>query len=237
MAGILETKSQLKRRIKMIAKFKKNSRPRWAGAMLLLAVLACIFLTNAYVAKADFEFGEPVNLKSIIPGIDPAHDVICCFSYDGLEIYIWSNRSNGYGNSDLWVLKRASVDDLWNEPENCGPAINSAQEEGAASISADGLTLYFDSNRPGGYGGSDIYMATRAAKNDPWEAAVNIGPKISSSSDETSPWILAPGYQQTVWNYILNHGVRVNMVAPIFGLLDGKLQMILGAIRSISAHR
>jgi beta-lactamase regulating signal transducer with metallopeptidase domain len=57
MAGILETKSQLKRRIKMIAKFKKTSRTRRAGAMLLLVVLACIVLTNAYVAKADFEFG------------------------------------------------------------------------------------------------------------------------------------------------------------------------------------
>jgi bla regulator protein BlaR1 len=66
MAGILETKSQLKRRIKMIAKFKKTSRSRWAGAMLLLAILACVVLTNAYVAKADFVFGEPTNLGPTI---------------------------------------------------------------------------------------------------------------------------------------------------------------------------
>jgi len=58
MAGIVENRSQLKRRIKMIADYKKTSRTRWAGAMLLFAVLACVVLTNAYVAKADFTFGR-----------------------------------------------------------------------------------------------------------------------------------------------------------------------------------
>ena len=57
MAGIVEAKSQFKRRIKMIADYEKTSRTRWAGAMLLFAVLACVVLTNAYVAKADFTFG------------------------------------------------------------------------------------------------------------------------------------------------------------------------------------
>jgi len=64
MAEILETKSQLKRRIKMIAKFKKTSRPRWAGAMLILAVLSCVVLTNAYVAKANFTFGTARQSRS-----------------------------------------------------------------------------------------------------------------------------------------------------------------------------
>jgi len=48
----------------MIAKFKKTSRPRWAGAMLILAVLSCVVLTNAYVAKANFTFGTARQSRS-----------------------------------------------------------------------------------------------------------------------------------------------------------------------------
>lgn len=107
----------------MIAQFKKTSRTRWAGAMLLLAALVCIVLTNAYVAKADFEFGEPVNLTSVTSAIDSAHESIDCFSSDGLELYIESDRPGGSGDPDLWVLRRASTTDGWDaprEPRICG---------------------------------------------------------------------------------------------------------------------
>ena len=190
MAGILETKSQLKRRIKMIAKFKKTSRPQWAGAMLLLAVLACVVLTNAYVAKADFEFSEPVNLKSVIPILDPSQGSINCFSSDGLEIYIESYaQPGGQGGADLCVLVRASIDDEWWPPENLGPVVNGSKDEAHASISADGLVLYFMSNRPGGYGSWDIYMTTRTTKNNPWGPPVNMGPKVNSSAIDGAPWV------------------------------------------------
>jgi regulation of enolase protein 1 (concanavalin A-like superfamily) len=88
---------------------------------------------------------------------------------------------------DLWVHKRASKDEDWGPPENLGPLINSVDyEECGASISSDGLTLYFISERPGGYGGSDIYATTRATRNDPWGPAVNLGPAINSSDyDQT----------------------------------------------------
>ncbi len=192
MAGILETKSQLKRRIKMIADYKKTSHTRRAGAMLLLVVLACVVLTNAYVAKADFTFGEPVNLKSVIPVLDPTHDNINCFSYDGLEMYISGDRPGGYGDWDHWVSRRASKDDSWGPPENLGPLVNSPKHDSLASISADGLTLYFSSDRPGGYGNFDVWMTTRATRNAPWGQPVNLGPKINKPVvGDASPWISA----------------------------------------------
>jgi len=197
MAGILETKSQLKRRIKMIAKFKKTSRSRWAGAMLLLAVLTCVVLTNAYVAKADFTFSEPVNLTSVIPAIDPAHESIDCFSSDGLELYIESDRPGGSGDPDLWVLRRASMYDGWGSPKNLGIAVNSSNIEAHASISGDGLALYFASDRPGGYGAWDIYMTTRTTKSTPWGPPVNLGPKVNSSDVEAAPWISADDLELT----------------------------------------
>jgi beta-lactamase regulating signal transducer with metallopeptidase domain len=195
VAGILEDTCQIERRIKMIADYKKTSRTRWAGAMLLLAVLACVVLTNAYVAKADFTFGGLVNLKLVIPAIDAAHDSINCFSYDGLNMYFVSDGAGGYGGWDLWVLRRASKDDGWGPPENLGPAINTPKGEGGATISADGLVLCFESDRPGGYGKYDIYMATRATMDAPWGQPVNMGPTINSSALEGNPWILPDGLE------------------------------------------
>jgi len=68
VAGILEDTCQIERRIKMIADYKKTSRPRWAGAMLLLAVLACAVLTNASVAKADMPTPRFGLTTSVVDG-------------------------------------------------------------------------------------------------------------------------------------------------------------------------
>ena len=141
-------------------------------------------------AHADFTFGEPVNLRSVIPVLDPVYDTVDCFSSDGLQMYLGSEgRPGGLGSWDVWVLSRNSVNDIWGPPENLGAAVNSVKEDAFPSISADGLTLYFDSDRPGGYGDFDIYMTARPTKNSPWGPSVNLGPKINSSAGEGSPCI------------------------------------------------
>jgi serine/threonine protein kinase/Tol biopolymer transport system component len=137
----------------------------------------------------DFTFGEPVNLKEVIPVIDPAHECIDCFSYDGLEIYLQSLRPEGSGSFDLWRLRRDSVDEDLGMPENLGPAVNTANSEADAAISADGLSLYFESHRSGGYGRSDIWVSTRVTRNDPWGEAINMGQTINSPDKEGGPWI------------------------------------------------
>jgi hypothetical protein len=152
--------------------------------LLLLLVLA---LFTEY-SRADFVFGEPVNLTSIIPVIDPAHESIDCFSSDGLEIYIASDRPGGSGGYDVCVVKRATVDSDWSAPENLGPAVNSANHDNSAWISDDGLALHFTSNRPGGYGSFDTYMTTRVTTTDPWGQAVNMGPPINSSAADSDAW-------------------------------------------------
>jgi len=165
--------------------------PMFVMPLLGFSLLSSLDTPAAY---ADFTFGEPVNLQSIIPVIDPAHDFIDCFSSDGLEMYLEGDRAGGYGY-DLWVSRRASTDDDWGPVENVGPVINSSGYEEDAAIAADGLTLYFESNRPGGYGNFDIYRTTRATKNDPWGAPVNLGPKVNSSAGEAGTWISASGLE------------------------------------------
>ena len=151
---------------------------------LILASVVVVPCTMSNV-RADFIFDEPVKSRVTATG----NDDIDCFSCDGLEMYIDSPRSGGQGNFDLWVLTRASVDDDWGTAVNLGPAVNSPQDDWLSSISTDGLALYFCSNRPGGHGGSDIYMSTRASKNAPWGPPVILGPQVNSPSMDWVPWI------------------------------------------------
>jgi len=83
---------------------------------------------------------------------------------DGLEIFFYSDRPGGFGSNDLWTSTRASTDAPWSTPVNLGPTINTTSPEQHPSISADGRTLYFGSNRPGTVGGADLFTVTRAAR-------------------------------------------------------------------------
>ncbi len=193
VAGILEDTCQIERRIKMIADYKKTSRSRWAGAMLLLAVLACVVLTNAYVAKADLDFSTPTNLGPTVNS--SAWDVAPNISADGLELYFFSTRPGGSGQSDIWVTTRATKEDDWGNPVNLGQTVNSSSWELYPCVSADGLTLYFGSDRPGGSGGQDLYVATRAKIEDYWGSPVNLGPMVNSSAGEWGQSISTDGLE------------------------------------------
>jgi beta-lactamase regulating signal transducer with metallopeptidase domain/Tol biopolymer transport system component len=190
VAGILEDSCQVERRIKMIADYKKTSRKSWAGAMLLVAALSCIVLTNAYVAKADFVFGAPANLGPTIN--TSSGDAGPSISSDGLELYMDSDRPGGYGGWDLWIATRPTTNDPWGEPVNLGPSFNTSTHEAAPSISANGLELYYSSLQSGS---PDTWVATRATISDPWAEPVKLGPAVNSSSDDMGPSISADGLE------------------------------------------
>lgn len=79
---------------------------------------------------------------------------------DGLEIFFFSNRPGSLGN-DLYAATRTTTAEPWSTPVNLGPAVNSPASETRPSLSWDGSTLYFGSNRPGGDGDADHYVTTR----------------------------------------------------------------------------
>jgi beta-lactamase regulating signal transducer with metallopeptidase domain len=177
VAGILEDTCQIERRIKMIADYKKTSRSRWAGAMLLLAVLACVVLTNAYVAKADFILGSLENLGPVINNSGDVQE--CDFSHDGLELYFSAARSDGYGRTDIWVSKRETLNSPWQEPVNLGPVVNSSVREVEPAISPDGLELYFRL-----WDDWNLRVCTRPSKDDPWSSPVKVGPPVGSNEPD-----------------------------------------------------
>ena len=68
--------------------------------------------------------------------------------------------ASGSGPDDIWVTRRATVSDPWGLPVNLGPPVNSPADDEHSNISADGRTLYFTSNRPGGYGRDDLWQVS-----------------------------------------------------------------------------
>ena len=172
-----------------------NKKTIWNLTVVLMAVVGLLVVGNRS-ANADFAFGTPTNLG---PTVNSSANEICpSISVDGLQLYFtdWGvHRPGGYGDNDIWVTTRTTTDDPWGEPVNLGPTVNTSYGEGAGSISADGLSLFLGSGRPGGYGGPDIWVTTRETKDDPWGEPANLGPTVNSSSDEIAPSISADSLQ------------------------------------------
>jgi Tol biopolymer transport system component len=81
--------------------------------------------------------------------------------FDGLEVFLFSNRAGSLGAFDLWVSTRATVFDPWSTPTNLGPIVNSTANDQNQHIASDRRSLYFASNRPGGLGSFDLWITTR----------------------------------------------------------------------------
>lgn len=110
-----------------------------------------------------------------------------CLTADGKTIYFTAcYRNDSRGGCDLYMSQLTA--EGWSVPVNLGDQINTKHWETQPSLSYDGQILYFVSNRPGGFGGSDIWMARRM-ENGEWGLPENMGPYINSRKDEISPFI------------------------------------------------
>lgn len=138
------------------------------------------------------EWSVPVNLGPTVNS--PFADNIPDVSRDGLSLYFSSNRPGGSGAGDLWVSRRASVDDAWGPPVNLGPTVNSSAGDLGPNVSPDGHYLFFTSNRPGGLGLNDIWVSRRADVHDDfaWEAPVNLGSPINGPEFDAGPELRRP---------------------------------------------
>src|SRR6266436_5959353 len=130
------------------------------------------------------EWSTPANVGAVVNSayIDFTPEI----SRDGRSLYFSSNRPGGLGAPDLWVARRPSMDAPWTAPVNLGPVVNSGGNDGAPHLSRDGHQLFFTSNRPGGSGDNDLWMAWRSDTEDDfgWEPPVNLGPAVNSSAFE-----------------------------------------------------
>lgn len=137
-----------------------------------------------YSAKLDGAWQDAFPFKNINTSYNEGS---ACLSLDGKALYFSRcNAPDGMGNCDLYMasLRR---DSTWGNVRNMGPAINSTGWDSHPSLSHSGDTLFFASNRIGGFGLSDIYFTVRQ-KDGSWMRARNLGPIINTNRSEVSPF-------------------------------------------------
>lgn len=81
----------------------------------------------------------------------------------------------------------------WSVPVNLGPVVNTPFQDRSPVLSPDKLSLYFTSDRPGGFGGGDLYVSRRDCLECPFGPAVNVGPNINTAGNEGDPQVSSDG--------------------------------------------
>jgi WD40 repeat protein len=165
------------------------SRIRFAVPLGMVATLISVSPARG---QQFSDWSQPVNLGPIVNST--AGDFFSELSKDGLSFYFTSSRVDfpgAQGGWDIYVSRRNSEDEPWGPPQNLGPGINTAFNEGAPSLSIDRHRMYFASDRPGGFGGNDIYVSRRQDKRDDfgWENPENLGGGVNTDANESSPAI------------------------------------------------
>jgi outer membrane protein OmpA-like peptidoglycan-associated protein/tetratricopeptide (TPR) repeat protein len=126
--------------------------------------------------------------ESLSPNINSSfNEGTCTISADGRRLIFTSCLGRkGYGSCDLFITEK--IGDEWGEPKNLGNNINGPEWDSQPTLSPDGRTLFFVSNRKGGQGGRDIWMST-LDEDDQWTPAVNMGSAINTRGEDVSPFI------------------------------------------------
>jgi tetratricopeptide (TPR) repeat protein len=138
-----------------------------------------------YTEKKGNEWSEPRNIMFEVGSDGDLFPT--SISFDGKEAFF-------YGNDNMLGTLYSSrlVNGSWTKAKPLNDKINTKYWESHASISSDGLTLYFTSNRKGGQGGLDIYKSTRTPGGD-WGTPENLGANLNTRHNEESPFISEDG--------------------------------------------
>lgn len=154
-------------------------------------LIGALVLVSAFTASPGAQrysdWSEPINLGPLVNST--SMDRGPAISKDGLSLYFTSTRPGGVGGEDIYVSQRESRDGEWGPSMNLGPIINTADNEMVPAFSRDGHLLFFASNRPGGFGGLDIWVSRRDDTHDDfaWQPAENLGAGVNSASIDAGP--------------------------------------------------
>lgn len=148
---------------------------------------------TSFMAGAEWEI---VNLG---PAVNTEYtERLSMISDDGLSLYFASDRPANLGDTtaggakpwDIYVARRSDVDEPFGEAVNLGQGINSPHSDHSPAFTPDGHWMYFNSDRPGGCGSGDLYVAYREDPNDDlgWKEPRHLGCALNTSADESCPF-------------------------------------------------
>lgn len=139
--------------------------------------------------RKAFNIGEPLNTQVNEGGHALTPDGQAMFFTICDDYGFYGQGRVGHGSCDIFVtmLKNGK----WSDAKNLGPVVNDRSHDAQPSMSSDGKTLYFSSNRPGGYGENDIYVTRLTAKG--WTKPMNLGGVINTPGREEGVFIHPDG--------------------------------------------
>jgi hypothetical protein len=162
--------------------------------MIKRLIVLLLLLSITAVSHAQVRSGPPPKYSDWAPVVHlPApinsefDDHAAILSKDEKTMYFTSNRTGSIaGSEDIWVSIRKTRNSPWRKPFNLGPKINTPGMDRVRSFSDDGRVLLFQSDRDGGYGLTDIWVAFRMNVSDDfnWSVPINLGPVINTFSTE-----------------------------------------------------
>ena len=132
----------------------------------------------------DSTWGQPEEISALNTN---GNDAAVALSPDGQVLFTFVSDVKNPG--DLYSSTLSGTE--WSKPVKLNANINSDSWEGSCSITADGRYLYFASERPGGFGGRDLYLSEK--ENGDWGPAKNLGPIINTQYNEDAPFIHPDG--------------------------------------------
>jgi outer membrane protein OmpA-like peptidoglycan-associated protein len=167
--------------------FRNSKKASWTGHS---------YLDLYYIQKdKDGFWMDPQLLRGDING--PFHDGPATFSKDGNTVYFTRSnyfkrkmKKNERNENNLKIFKATLQGDKWRNLEEL-PFNSDDYSCGHPTLSEDGKTLYFVSDMPGGYGGTDIYKVTWDGSK--WSSPENLGPVINTPGNEMFPYIHSDG--------------------------------------------
>lgn len=137
-----------------------------------------------FTTKEDGQWMDAQPFKTINTAYNEGS---ACLSKDGKQLYFARcNSPDSYGNCDIFEAT-LTADSVWGQIKNLGTNINTVSWDSHPSLSHSGDTLFFASDRLGGFGLSDIYYSVKDKKGN-WQKALNIGPIINTRGNEVSPF-------------------------------------------------
>ena len=141
---------------------------------------------NIYVTTKDDngKWREPEMLPAGI-NTKGSNESVVALSPDGKELYFFRSGSSLQGN--LYVVEKGR-NGSWGKPSNLSASINSKYRESHVTISPDGSSMYFTSDRPGGFGGLDIYVMKKLP-NGQWSEPKVLPEEVNTPKDEEYPFV------------------------------------------------
>jgi hypothetical protein len=148
------------------------------------------YFEDIYYSIKDPDTGEWTESLQVAGAVNTeTYDAVLSIMPNGKGMFVYKNTVNTTG--DIYYSELLSTDSSWTEAQKMPRPINTSYFEGSASITADGNTLFFISERPNGLGLGDIYVSTKTGEN--WSTPKNLGPIVNTEEDEKFVFIHPSG--------------------------------------------